>query len=486
MANTKHIEWLLEGVASWNARRESDDFQPDFGGANVYGFFAEAGKLDPNERIPLPLANLQIADLGDATFARANLSGANLAAVSATRANFFEADLSRANLRFGRFNSANFAYADLSNAMLEAARAEGADFSYDDLSGSRLYRSNLANADLSDASLKRTRLERANLAGAILLGSNPWQAVLYRASDSFSHPTQSTEEPIRTVSDLLTTIQDLNPTVPLYFRGEPKHGLDLSPSVIRDGLTDVEGQMLLDLISKRPHELSEMATVLDQWVLARHHGLKTRFLDVTKNPLVALYFACEHNADYKGEDACLHIFAMPDELNKSFNSDTISVIANFARLPKEDQHSLLGIPGREEDRPFFSRDRYNTVMGHLYQLIRREKSHFEERIDAKDLYGVFVVEPQQSVERVRTQSGAFLVSAYRNRFDYEGDNEWNGGVRPYGHAKLTIPSICKEQIIRELHLLNVTREALFPGLDSSAAAITDRYSPRPLRPGAGQ
>ena len=477
MADPQHLKWLLDGVETWNARLEHENFQPDLSGANLFGVFAEAGQLDDLGRIPLTEVNLLAAELNGATFVRADLSGANLGAAQAAGAQFFESDLSGANLFIGHFEGADFARANLSNAKLDGVHARGADFSGANLSGCRCYRSDFTNADLSDANLFHARMDRANLAGAILLGSKPWQAVFYRESHALSDLGESVDEPVETVSDLLTKIRCLNPTVSLYFRGEPKRGMDLSASLVRDELAQFEGQMLLDLISKRPKEMGEMSTVLDQWVLARHHGLKTRFLDVTKNPLVALYFACEHDPDYQGDDACLHVFAMPEWLNKSFNSDTISVIANFARLSKEDQDLLLSVPARETDQPFFDRDRYKSVVRHLYQLIRRERWHFEERIDAKDLYGVFVFEPQQSVERVRSQSGAFLVSAYRDRFDYSDDTDWNGGVRAYDHVKLTIPSVCKPEIIRELRLLNVTREALFPGLDSTAATITDRYRP---------
>ena len=476
MADANHIAWILEGVSAWNARKDSQNFEPDFAGANLYALFAQAGKLDENGHIPLSQVNLMMANLNDATLARANLSGANLFAVQATGANFGESDLSQANLRFGRFNSGFFVGTNLSNTNFDGAQARGTDFSHADLSGGHFFRTNLANADISYCKLNDARMDRAILSGAVLLGSKPWQAVFYRESNASSEFGQSADETVETVSDLLNKIRRFNSTAPLYFRGEPKLGMDLSPSVVRDRLARFEGQMLLDLASKRPHEMSQMATVLDQWVLARHHGLKTRFLDVTKNPLVALYFACEYHRTFKDQDACLHVFAIPERLNKSFNSDTISVIANFARLPKEDQDLLLSVPTANANPTYFDPDRYDTVMRQLYQLIRREKWHFEERIDVKDLYGVFVVEPQQSVERVRAQSGAFLVSAYRDRFDYPEDTDWNGGVRPYDHVKLTIPSECKTQIIQELRLLNVTVEVLFPGLDSTAAAITDRYS----------
>lgn len=35
LATRKHIEWLLEGVESWNERRERDDFCPDLAGADI-------------------------------------------------------------------------------------------------------------------------------------------------------------------------------------------------------------------------------------------------------------------------------------------------------------------------------------------------------------------------------------------------------------------------------------------------------------------
>ena len=443
MANSEHIEWLLQGVKSWNELRERTGFKPDFRGVDLYDAFDKANRLDSKGRIPLHGVNLTDA----------NLEGANL-----SNASLWDANLTRAHLKF----------ATLINADLWQAN----------LAGANLFAAHLHKANLRDANLNKTELQHAHLIGPDLSHAEPWRAVLYRAEDIGPEQLSDERESITIVENLLSEIRNLrnqNRTSLLYFRGEHKCGWTLRPSVMRDDFMAHENDMLVDLMSRRPGEFSNVLSALGQWVLAQHHGLRTRFLDITRNPLVALYHACEQHQ--KDEDSRFHIFAVPKQLIKTFNSDVIRIIGNFAKLSRHQQEALLGKRDCSCHMPRyrFHPSDHATAMQKLYQLIRLEKPTFDERINPRDLYKVFIVEPPQFSDRIRAQSGAFLVSAFHDQFERNEILRWNDRTPVYAHYQLTIPSKSKSDIIKDLRFLNITRETLFPGLDTSAKAITDLY-----------
>ena len=452
MANRQHEAWLLEGVPAWNQRRQDTPFTPDLSGTDIHDLFANAGKLNGSGNVELFNVDFSSALLPEASFRHARLILANFKGANLMRARFEESDLSGANftdaiLRNATVVNTNFMAAILKNASLQHAKVQGSSFTYTDLHGA-----NLANVKL-------------------------WEAELY---DRFQPtPAQQTKQIIIcSVQDLLREIQqikgDYDTAVSFYYRGQSNDSWELRPSLMRSGVRDNllphESEMLQELITRRPEDFAGTSSALGQWVLARHHGLKTRFLDILRNPLVGLFFASsDSGAQEASSDGCLLVFAVPRSLVKPYNSDTVSVIANFAKLSHANQQVLLG-----QSNEFLATS-YLDVMGRLCQLIQAEKPYFLERINPKDFYRICVVEPQQSIERIRVQTGAFLMSIFHERFETTEVLKWNPDIPIYTSYELTVPNRCKADIRKELESLNITSETLFPGLETAAEAITEAY-----------
>jgi FRG domain protein len=123
----------------------------------------------------------------------------------------------------------------------------------------------------------------------------------YASSTSSRRDTE-----ITSVVDFIKAIEEdvkddpfaIDEATEVFYRGHADESWDLKPSIFRSH-RGIENEHLLfrDMVAHVPRDFSECKSALDYLVQMQHYGLPTRLLDVTTNPLVALYFACQPAGD---------------------------------------------------------------------------------------------------------------------------------------------------------------------------------------------
>jgi hypothetical protein len=121
------------------------------------------------------------------------------------------------------------------------------------------------------------------------------------------------------------------------FRGQSNSNFDLTPSVSRLKHTSINREKyeasLFDIFKREARGLLTSTCNNDwEWLsLAQHHGLPTRFLDWSLNPLVALYFSVEKDPS---DDGCLYALFAPKKAPSSiFENTPFSISQPVKYLP---------------------------------------------------------------------------------------------------------------------------------------------------------
>ena len=123
------------------------------------------------------------------------------------------------------------------------------------------------------------------------------QGIESNSTNVVASPSMQEEEiQVNSVSEFIEKIVQLDKEegTETFYRGHANRDWDLLPSIFRTP-NGVEKERLLfhDMVAHEPQSFSECKSTLDYLVQMQHYGLPTRLLDMTTNPLVALYFACQ-------------------------------------------------------------------------------------------------------------------------------------------------------------------------------------------------
>ncbi len=145
--------------------------------------------------------------------------------------------------------------------------------------------------------------------------------------------------------DKMVDGSDDNHQFSIFYRGHSDTDFELKPGIYRrvndaeKSLIEYEHEIYKEMIAKVPN-LFDGKSTLESLTIMQHYEVPTRVLDLTENPLVALYFAVNKDDDKDGE---VLVFGVPDIYVCSYDSDRVTILANLAKCDPRfeyDKHNL--------------------------------------------------------------------------------------------------------------------------------------------------
>ncbi|HFI0667290.1 TPA: FRG domain-containing protein [Streptococcus suis] len=147
----------------------------------------------------------------------------------------------------------------------------------------------------------------------------------------------------RFLTFILQSEKNKEPGFNYYYRGEPRYFEMRTPSLYLNRRLTLDGsekyyKTLFNELGMS--EYSDNSTLVRKLAELQHYGAKTRILDITKNPLVALYFAVTNEPF---EDGYVYLFKEEILKEKYDSGHTVAIKSAINLMPKNILDKFLKI-----------------------------------------------------------------------------------------------------------------------------------------------
>ena len=235
------------------------------------------------------------------------------------------------------------------------------------------------------------------------------------------------------------------------------------------GLIEKEDIIFKEALSFFPEELLAQRTTVEKLIIMQHYRFPTRILDISKNPLIALFFACfaDKNPETSKKDGMIYVFKVPKNEIKYCDSDTVSVIANLCKKP-------VDFPIKDINGKNWNRENFNEIdeVQYLIHEVRDEKPYFHPLVVPDDINSVICLRPRMNNPRIVRQDGYFFLFG----IDHEKKNCAELKSKWIDKRRYLIPHDVKSTILRELDILNINESFVYPDYEHVSAYLRKRYT----------
>ena len=261
-------------------------------------------------------------------------------------------------------------------------------------------------------------------------------------------------------------------TIDLFYRGHSDSNYPLVPSIERlnidlklNNVCALEEALINKAKNEYPVLFSETDNPLDLLVKLQHYGIPTRLLDITANPLVALYFACEEKSNPDNNDKDGEIIIIGNQYETYFENPLYHDIVKYmGRSDIIATHSIT-----LETLFYELAVRKNIATTNIREYIRDNNGEYFINKVINDMYFIY---PPRLFERLYLQQGNFILilNDYKYVLNHNYTNKLiikntNLSPIPKDHkniiARYIIPAKSKKHLLEELKMLNITESTLF-------------------------